>query len=541
MLPSKILYKSFFLLSILFTIISYKIANAESANTFFNGDFSDIKPGEYINGIYLRKDGTVYYNGVKIIQLSRFDSIKVSPESKLNKYVTIISWDYDKGGIDFFILDTRRKTILLRTNNWSERHFLGGYAPWVSWSPHENFVLVSPGGEGIRELSLVDARTWQIKDITLKRFSKKYKNNIDEIQLVDIQNTYWESECKINTQIWITCNPYEDTNVCVWNYQYKDERFVNAIINPGDLDKIRYADSGLKEGLNLKSGCKDRLVCSSWDQRNYYRIKVGIEQSQPEGLFWMDKGVPPGEYVVGCTAVAFGQLINYYFKKYGKEGWLDVMLRDISVEPEFNNIKRIIPMRDGYSTKPHYDYSINDLNSESAIDIRKFLMFISLGLESKFFDITHGDTSVGPRGSYGSTEFPALIATGLEKKLEKRYRFKDTILVSKQLKSLNQEENYIIESINAGNPILLFMNGLNASNSNITVTHVALIDGYDESSGKVKINWGWGNRGNTNDLFYNTDGPINVVYVTEDCKKYNLVFNEFNIYKYTIPNKSVKP
>lgn len=202
-----------------------------------NVPWTNIMPSETNDGMFLSKDGRAYYLGENVLILKRFEGIKVSPKSKKNGYITIIAWDYDKGGIDLFIMDSKTKKVIAKTNYWVDKRMLGGFAEWVSWSPREAFALVSPGGEGIRELSVIDIRTGGNLDIKIKRFENKYKGNIKEMQIVDIKGVSWKTDAKFSVPINIYCNPYEDDSC---NGDLKIRRIIEANIDLKNIGNIVY-------------------------------------------------------------------------------------------------------------------------------------------------------------------------------------------------------------------------------------------------------------------------------------------------------------
>ena len=257
------------------------------------------------------------------------------------------------------------------------------------------------------------------------------------------------------------------------------------------------------------------LLNTSWSQINPYTY-----------LFDSDDDGVSEEYVVGCTAVAVGQLINYYFQKGYRLGWLEYMLQGVKVFPRFVRQGELIWDKEkmilfGYETKPNYVSSIKNIDSPGASDIREFLWYVALGLDSLFRE----GSSTGAGGLYPSELYRLLFFEDkLATLLVDRFRFSDEIEVTDSLKRIDLEKQYIKESLDAGNPVFVTMRDTKKS-----IGHAAIIDGYeieDNNKFKVFINWGWGNINSTNDKPYDTDGPISI-------GKYN--FNRFTIYKNTKP------
>jgi len=280
---------------------------------------------------------------------------------------------------------------------------------------------------------------------------------------------------------------------------------------------------------------ENRLLKTSWDQLGDYKILV--DPSNEEGAIWADLGIPNGEYYVGCTAVAVGQLINFYFEKIGKEGWLDVLLRDTTVYPRFYGNKVKISFREGYNTKTIYENTIVDKDSQGAKDIREFLMYVALGLES---DFQESITNAG--GIKYLSEIPKALYNSslLKTQLEYVFRFKNTINAFYiGYSNLDIEREYIIRSIDERNPVLIGMQGKNMENGN-NIGHAVLIDGYrysNDGTFEVLINWGWGNRQNLNNEYYPANKAINIEYLRGDGTTVNFNFNRFVVYKDTVPNK----
>jgi len=268
----------------------------------------------------------------------------------------------------------------------------------------------------------------------------------------------------------------------------------------------------------VRAGQVNYLLTTTWNQRRPYTV-------------WYDSNNngTAEEYLVGCNAVAIGQLINYYFQKGYRNGWLEIMLQDVTVYPrfwrkgEFFWDKQELYLN-GYETKISYVNSIANLDSPGANDLREFLWYVALGLDSLF--IENEETSAG--GWYFTeiwryfTKPDKLITLLID-----RFRFKNMIIVSSGLERINEEKIYIKDSIDKGLPVLVTMKGVN-NKTKEPVGHAAIIDGYrdtPENGFQVHINMGWGNRNNTN-AFYNTNGRITAG---------NTTFSRFSIYKNTQP------
>ncbi|MFZ3138110.1 MAG: C10 family peptidase [Thermodesulfovibrionales bacterium] len=281
------------------------------------------------------------------------------------------------------------------------------------------------------------------------------------------------------------------------------------------------------------------LLDSSWGQRGPY-VYTEKEDYNKNGTY--------DNYVFGCTAVAVGQLINYYLQ-HGclhdqgcRDGWLEVMLQGIKVNPLFCNsegkkckkLKPNLPQQ-GYVTKTNYFDLITNDESQEVKDLKDFLWNVAMGLDSIF---SEKSTVAGEKNFV--EEF-IIVGNKLSKLLSDRYRFRDIMKWSpKAIKRLDLAKGAIKYYIDNRRPVLFTMD-LYVEGNKKKIGHAALIDGYDESPGgdfKVKINWGWANLGNENNLLYNTDGPIEVKYTeikNNEQKQQNLEIKNFRIYGAPVP------
>lgn len=215
-------------------VFSFGIVNAEDSL------WTDIKPGENKLNLSLNKDGSVNYFGEKIAKFTRFEAIKVSPQSKKNGYITVIAWDYDKAGTDLFLLDSKTKKIIVKTNH--SKGLLPCYGEWISWSPNESYASVAHGGEGIVEVAVIYIKIGLIKGVNFENLSKNYKGNIKEMQVVDYKNASWKTDTKFTIPINILCNPYDD-NECTGDTrtgELKPRRIYEATIDLTNINNVIY-------------------------------------------------------------------------------------------------------------------------------------------------------------------------------------------------------------------------------------------------------------------------------------------------------------
>lgn len=150
------------------------------------------------------------------------------------------------------------------------------------------------------------------------------------------------------------------------------------------------------------------------------------------------------------------------------------------------------------------------------------MWYVALGLDSRFTE----NFGTGA-GSLYLSELYRIFENKLKNLLVHRFRFKDEIEVVKKIDSLDEEKEYIIDSIDQGHPILICMYGKDIIR-NRDANHVAVIDDYritNDNYFQIRINMGWGKSFNG---YYYADGSITV-------NKYT--FDKFSIYKNTRPNQ----
>ena len=276
-----------------------------------------------------------------------------------------------------------------------------------------------------------------------------------------------------------------------------------------------------------------RLITSRWSQSGYYRYyyDIGYINCIDDIEVCIASPIVPDDatddnlYPVGCTAVAVGQLINYYFKKGYRKDWLEVMLQNTKVYPRFGFMGKFCDKECNYiglPTKDGYSDFIDDWkgpNNEGYL-LREFLWAVALGLDS-YFTGDHEGTTV-----FSDFSLITPYKTYQEKiktLLRDRFRFNPNITYTGVLTRLDAEKDYIINSINKKEPVLVSM-------SCDAGGHVALIDAYRiTSSGEfqVKINFGW-NKANENDQWRPTSGAFKVF--NEGC-----LWENFIIFANTTP------
>ena len=277
---------------------------------------------------------------------------------------------------------------------------------------------------------------------------------------------------------------------------------------------VRCANSldGMGDYILNVSFESDNLLSTLWQQQPPYTVYFDINN---DDLFKPDLEKKTGdEYVVGCTAIAIGQLINYYFTKKGYENdWLDVILQDRVVYPRFFNLQEELQSKcevngchyeDGYPTQNSYINSIPPnyvIETNSPLEgglLREFLWNVAIGLDAKF--TMNDGTGILPYDD----EYHDWVSDTRDKiqsLLVDRFRFNPNLSHTTQLQRLDAEKDYIIDRINKGHPVLMSMYGKKTSD-NSDAGHTVLIDAYKVDQNGVlfvKINFGWGNLSGEND------------------------------------------
>lgn len=238
-----------------------------------------------------------------------------------------------------------------------------------------------------------------------------------------------------------------------------------------------------------------------------------------------DGALTKTEYVPGCSAVAVGQLINYYHTHGYERNWLDSMLSNVHVYPkaqvcnsklwgllndkcEMKSFDLTIPAP-GYTLLQEYATS-NDEN------VNDFLFKVALGLDSEF-------NKCGSGGFFKSSKYGCATGAGLngidysdsKDELLKKYGFETDIHIINTVFTLLKDRfrfslgepidapwssgitdavlkksiTFIESELSNAKPILLALSGEKSG------SHLAVIDGYRfDANGKPEfhINFGWG-------------------------------------------------
>lgn len=288
-----------------------------------------------------------------------------------------------------------------------------------------------------------------------------------------------------------------------------------------------------------------RLLSTQWNQ---YPISFDYNQDG------QDDYVSPG-----CSAVSVGQLINYYFERGYRIGWLETLLDGIKAEPKIlykitNILGETIELPPktytfdniSYPTAPKYISRIDkdrltDLTTLTIAErqLRDFLVYIGLSLDLGFY--------ISPQYQEASLQVEKLNllypwielttgvngpATKLKSLLIERLNFKDNIEVS-YASNINQERTYIVDSIDAGHPVLMNMHGYKGDDK---VGHSVIIDAYRivGDALQVKLNMGWGDGvwWCASDTWY--DAALDIK--PRSCNgQGSSTYNEFYIFKNTRP------
>jgi len=272
------------------------------------------------------------------------------------------------------------------------------------------------------------------------------------------------------------------------------------------------------------------LISTSWAQEGPYIYSYDSNYNQ------IDEN-----YHVGCAALAIGQLINYYLKDY-RVGWLENMLTNTYVYPSFTRFsgtykkgKPVFERADhqqihiaGYGTKSSYVKSIKTTEDPGALDLRVFLWYVALGLDSGFTEIVgaSGETGVNIAdiSLFMKKDYDAVPSL-----LRDRFRFKSSVSYYGYMRSLGAAKQLIIDSLKAKQPLLVALNNKSGG------SHWALIDGYEillDGTFNVYMNFGWGNVDGENNIAYPTTGEI---VIKPGKVLHGGTFNSFDLFQGAAP------
>ena len=303
-------------------------------------------------------------------------------------------------------------------------------------------------------------------------------------------------------------------------------------------------DSSLKSNTIEIIWDTKRLLKTYWDQ---YRIYYDVGSTG---------NLTP--YVPGCTAVAVGQLINYYFEKGYRNGWLESLLENTTAYPrvkinrEDNDYKIVVSPNLSFVTKDQYKPFIKKKPDDNGInfnylydepdddDLVDFLTTVAIGLDSQFNIDKNGNFGTGGGTIYGNEYYDWVdsIPEKIRTLLIDRFRFSEDIEASELLSSMNQEKDYIIESIDKNQPVLMGMSGgvfSTKTNEQIDVSgHLVIVDSYRESQEgvfEVRINFGWGRTHPATQKWYLANTPVEPPWRTNAILRYD----GFYFFKNTVP------
>lgn len=304
-----------------------------------------------------------------------------------------------------------------------------------------------------------------------------------------------------------------DSFISIWLESGRTYKVVAATYNMGIHGNYTLTINGAITITLASTTTNPRLLTTRWNQ---YKISTSY-----------------GDRFPGCTSVAVGQLINYYFQQGYRVGWLENMLSGITVYPRFETNNwwepdyRVHTLSNlNIATKSSYLNSITNYSydrptnreeySEEENDLRYFLAYLGIGLDSKF---SKDGTGVGRYPAEEPYDWVTDYGAKLRSLLVDRFRFKNTIR-SNKLSRLSEEKEYIKNSIDSKKPILIGLFGDD-------VGHSAIIDNYKIENGafKVQINFGWGDSSES-DGWYDINNAIDLGWI---------YFDYFYIMKDTLP------
>jgi hypothetical protein len=268
---------------------------------------------------------------------------------------------------------------------------------------------------------------------------------------------------------------------------------------------------------------RTRLITTSWGQGDPYDFFYDTSLQPCDASSALDPNLPEGQspdvkrYLVGCTAVAVGQLINYYVQQNYRNGWLETLLQNVTVYPRFGKAGDFFYdscLHEGKDTEASYSNMIVDRFSDQGKQLRQFLWTVALGLDSHFEDgsstvFDENESLLGSLFAFWTLNNSGTWEERFRSLLVDRFRFKPGVSYSAPLDSLESMRDEIVTSIDRKQPILARIYG-NDSGSSSSSGHMVLIDNYRITSDdklEVQINWGWGG-GDENEQWISTDGPI---------------------------------
>lgn len=276
----------------------------------------------------------------------------------------------------------------------------------------------------------------------------------------------------------------------------------------------------------------DPLLSTHWNQ-----LAKAIDLDQ-------DGKLTETVYLPGCTAVAIGQLINYYHTNGYERNWLDFMLSGVHVYPKAQvcnrekwNLRETCEMKSFDLTIPEPGYKLLPTYAkQNDNDVDDFLFQVALGLDSEFkkcgllFGMAFGcATGSGGDIDYSNSKEELLqkygmytgenVLDSIMTLLKDRFRFSlqqpilapwdETINESDFKKSIY----FIISELNNSRPILFY---LNADKS----AHLTIIDGYRigaDGRPEFHINFGWGENDCNTKLWRSPFEKPLKAYKTDSC------------------------
>lgn len=212
---------------------------------------------------------------------------------------------------------------------------------------------------------------------------------------------------------------------------------------------------------------------------------------------WSRGRIYDGEFVAGCTSVAVAQLIIYHMRNGYEDGWLDYLLEDVAVYPRPWSLRGRRPacVHQGFATQNWYPDTLETRADAGAYDVVNLLWHVGLGL-----DLDYRFRYLFERSGTGLTRYPSnppsdmTYPDKLANLLEDRFRFQVSAAIN-EVARLNDVAEVIIDSIDEGNPVILFLWSPGAG-------HNALIHGYRRAADSRQedydflINMGWGGAHN---------------------------------------------
>lgn len=169
-----------------------------------DGDWTYLTTGQNFLGVEYRTDGTVFYNGELLMNcpVDAENKITISNPSKI-KGLSIVHCLQALDESSAFIIDTKNKKKI--TNDIVPKRWR--MDSWFSWSPNENYLVLSPRGEVTNgDMFFVDLKIGRTTEIHFKDFTNKNPLQAQEFLGSSFS---WITATTYKLKLVVFCNIYE--------------------------------------------------------------------------------------------------------------------------------------------------------------------------------------------------------------------------------------------------------------------------------------------------------------------------------------------